>query len=164
MPEVENIEIGSTQRFRPSKLKWFFVTLIGVLLGAGGVLMIADGKGATGWFVTGFFALVAGVGLLQLFGNSSYLELRKDGFTSRSMGRGFEERWENCSEFGVARVGHNDMVVFNRMRDEGKAMGKINKALSGGSAALPDTYGMKGPELAALMNAYREHALSKLSS
>ena len=84
-------EIGARITLKPSKLKWFMVTLIGALFTAGGGMMISEGnETAKGWFVTLFFALVALVGILQLTGVGTYLKLGPDGFEAKSLGRGYQ--------------------------------------------------------------------------
>ena len=160
MPEPENIQIGSTQRFYPSKTKWVFVTLLGLIFVAAGIFIIIQKGDTVGWVVTGFFGLVVLVGIAPLLGIGSWLEVRADSFTMCSLGRQHDIRWDECSEFGVGVIGHNKTVMFNRERDMNSAAGKFARSMTGATGALPDTYGMKADALAALMNAYRAQALS----
>lgn len=156
-------EIGARITLKPSKLKWFAITLIGVLFTAGGGMMIAEGNQvAKGWFVTLFFALVGLVGLLQLTGIGTYLKLGPDGFEAKSLGQGHHVAWVDCSEFSVSSLHRNKMVVFTRRADTGR-LASANMAVLGAASALPDTYGLTAERLAELMNAYRRLAITKRS-
>ena len=145
----------------PSKLKWIGVSAIGFVFVAGGLIWALQEPGITPWICIAFFALVAGTGLVQLLGGSS-LQLDSEGFEQNMLGRKFACRWEDVSEFGTWRVSGNQFVVFNRVKDRGTVMGPLNESLTGASAQLGDTFGMKAEDLAETMNAFRDRALHRI--
>ena len=155
-------EIGEQIVLYPGKLKWSLVSLTGLSFAALGVMLIFRGEGIMAWLITAFFGAVGGGGLLQLLGKGSNLTLDAQGFRVLQFGRDQGQiSWLECSGFGTARIGGNNMVVYDRAQDEGTKMAVVNRALAGGSAALPDTYGMKVGDLATLMNAYRDKAVDR---
>ena len=115
------------------------------------------------WLCALFFGLVAGVSLIQIFGKS-YLHLHLEGFEQNMMGRKLECRWDEVSDFHVWASSGNRFVGFNRIQDEGKAMGKVNQMISGGSSSLGDSFGMSAEDLAGLMNAFRDRALANFGT
>lgn len=153
-------EVGSVRRLRPGKLQAALMTLIGLAFVVGATLTMS---GWERWGVTAFFGACALVGLIELAGFASYLELRPDGFTCCSLGGGFSLAWGACSAFRVGGLAGHTMVVFDLVGEERQALSRLNRALAGGSGALPDTYGMKPQALADLLNAYRHQALDQPS-
>ncbi len=149
--------LEETRILYPGKLKWSLVSLAGLVFSIGGVFKILDKGDAMSWFGELFFVAVALFGLMQLFGKGSSLELNGEGFQVRHFGRALKPvRWQDCSDFGVASVNSNKMIVYDQLQEQEKAMGRVGQSLLGGSSSLPDTYGMKPQKLADLMNAYRE--------
>lgn len=146
---------------RPGKLKWLGVLAIGlVFVVLGGVMISAGDDLLLAWACTVFFAVVAGTALYMLTTRSNYLKLSNTKFEQSLMGRRMMCRWDEVSNFGVWSVASNKMVAFNRFEDKGKAIASINQAISGGSASLGDTFGMKAKDLVQLMNAFRDRALA----
>lgn len=153
--------IGEPRVLTSSTQKWLMVTLIGAVFVVIGIFMIFTKGDFLAWFVTLFFGLVAGVGLYQVFGPGGRLELGPDTFTIVNLGRRTTERWDECADFATYRTGPNELVAYDRARDMGTHMAEMNRMLSGRSAGLPDTFGMKARDIADLMNAYREHAVAR---
>ena len=89
----------------------------------------------------------------------SVLRLDADGFeVFQGLKRsGFQ--WRDTSDFVVADVGA-PMVFFNSTAIDAGTIAALNQRMTGFSGALPDTYGMDAWTLAALLNAWRERALS----
>jgi hypothetical protein len=156
-----NQDIGQHRVLNADARKWTTVSLIGAGFLAIGLLMIINKGDFLAWFVTLFFGGVAATGIYQLFGPGSHLELNPDTFTVSSLGRQFTERWDECADFAVYRTGHNRLVAYDRAGDVETHMAEMNRMLSGRSASLPDTFGMKAQALADLMNAYQAHALKR---
>ena len=141
--------------------KWLTVMAIGAGFVAIGIIVIVMQGGFLAWFVTLFFALVAGVGALQLIGPGSHLELHADNFVVTNFGRKTTERWDECANFSVYRVSRTELVVYDRARDVETHKGEMNRSISGRSSGLPDTFGMSAKDLAELMNAYQQHGVER---
>lgn len=148
---------------QPSRLKWFGFFLIGALGTAGGIWLIGKEGGVMPWVCTLFSGMVAGASLVQWL-SSSYLHLHAEGFEQNMMRRKMEYRWDEVSDFHVWTTRGNSFVGFNRIQDQGEAMGKVKQMLSGRSASLGDTFGMSAEALADLMNAFREGAQADRST
>lgn len=153
--------IGTRRVLHADPRKWHWVAGIGAGFFVIGIGMIIREGDFLAWFVTLFFALVAGVGFNQLFGTGSRLELDADGFTIHNFGRETRERWDECADFKVYRVSRVEQVAYDRARDVDTHKGEMNRTISGRSSGLPDTFGMTGEDLAALMGAYREAAVAR---
>ncbi|MGI9475789.1 MAG: hypothetical protein ACR2PI_03735 [Hyphomicrobiaceae bacterium] len=153
--------IGSYRVLHADPGKWRLVAAIGGGFVAIGIAMIIANGDFLAWFTTLFFALVAGVGLFQLYGSGSYLELDADTFVVTNLGRAKTERWDECANFHAYRISRVEQVAFDRARDVDTHLGEMNRAISGRSAGLPDTFGMDAGHLAELMNAYRQHGVER---
>ena len=143
---------------KPSKAKWFGVSLIGLLFTAGGILMIKDGQGLMAWFVTLFFGAVAAIGLYNMISSDNYLKLDAHGFEQRMMGRSLKVPWSDIVDFGLVRVAGNTFVTFTQASYLDTRIGKFNKNLVGATSQLSDNFGMKPRELAELMATYWQAA------
>ena len=150
---------------KSSPIKWIGFLLLFILFVFGGVLMLKDGENPLmAWLCIGFFGLGIPVSLMQIF-KPGTLTLNADGFEQRMMGRVTASRWDEVSGFGIYKIRRgffttNTFVSFSRLEDEGKALAGVARALSGGTAQLGDTFGMKAQKLADLMNEFRNRALS----
>jgi hypothetical protein len=51
-------------------------------------------------------------------------------------------------------------VAFDHPDDVAKRLGRANRSFAGRSSSLPDTYGMRAEQLAALLNRARAAALA----
>lgn len=108
-----------------------------------------------GWFEILFFGLCLLAGLAQLHPGCSYLQLDREGFTLCSLFRRHRFRWEEIEGFYVVFAGR-EMVGWKFSAGcRAVALFKLNRAIAGCDAALPDTYGMSAEELASLMNQWR---------
>lgn len=114
----------------------------------------------------GVFGLGALVACVHLHPRASFLTLKEGGFVFCSLFRSHEVRWADVQGFGVQKVGGNRMVAWNYAPEfSGQARGRrLALAMAGCEAALPDTYGFKAEELAAVMNQLRELHLAKTTS
>lgn len=132
------------------------ILLIGFAFTAIGILMIRAGE-SHGWFVAAVFGVGVSAALTGLLPGSSYLELRPEGFVVCSMyHRSRQTPWNEVDEFHVIRVTTRKMVVFNyRTPGHGALTRDIARGLTGVEGGLPDNYGLKAEELAALLNEWR---------
>lgn len=163
-PEIHagpTIDAQTTIVLRPSRAKWLAVLAIGLVFTAIGVVMIRDGA-TTGWYVGGIFGVVSLVAIVVLLPGSAFLKVRRDGFEFGTLFRRMHLPWTAVGPFSVALVAGQEMVVFDIL-DPGQAprMGRVSTAIAGANAGLPDTYGMKAGELAAVLNTARERALAR---
>jgi hypothetical protein len=105
-----------------------------------------------------FFGLCASVGLVGLLPNSSYLTLTEQGFLFASLFRKHFVAWSSVQSFVPVKIQFNSMVGWNYSSEfqESRRLRRVNTALAGVEAALPDTYGMSAEKLADLMNQLRD--------
>jgi hypothetical protein len=141
----------------PRRTKVFGLLVLSLVFVGGAVLMVLEGRKA-GWLWGGFFGLCALVFTVQLHPRSSFLTVSEAGLEFSSLFRKRFVRWSDISEFGVYTIRQHGLAVsrfvgFNysagRLRST-KAR-RISKALAGFEGGLPDTYGYRAEELAALL-------------
>lgn len=149
----------------PGRKKISFLLSVSLLFTVGGIWLIHEGQYFTGLFCSAFFSLGIIVAIIQIIPNGSYLVLRNEGFEVCSLFKKYFEEWKNINEFGVITINSNDMIGYNYTPGYGKkgVVGKMSKGLTGFEAALPDTYGLKAPELLLLMEKYRAKAIDERS-
>jgi hypothetical protein len=141
---------------RPRKSSALLYLMLCAAFTAGGIWMIANDKPA-GWSVSSFFGLGVVVFIVNLPPSSSYLLLKKEGFTVCSLYRKSSFKWSDIEEFVVGYLIGPKMVVFNfsLTYDRQQKSRIISKAIAGYEGALPDTYGMSAKELAELLNNWK---------
>lgn len=129
---------------------------VSMLFTYGGILIIEDNS-LKGWFITLFFGLCFLVALIQLIPNSSQIKLTKEGFTMTSLFRSHFTKWEDVKYFKEGYIGSKKTVMFDYVDSHDKfTLGKgIAKYLSDSHGALPDTYGIKTPELIRILNEWK---------
>ena len=153
---------------RPRKGKAVLVFVVCAGFVGMGMFIIAKEGNWFAWMTTGFFGLCLSISLIEIFSDRSYLRLTPEGFTIHGHLRSTTYRWDEVAGFGVEAIGSefNKMVVldFSDNSQVSPVGRSVARALAGCEGALPDTYGMKPADLAALMNAWRLRALiGKLS-
>lgn len=147
-------------RLTPSRWKWLAVTAICTVFAVIGGLM-ATGGDLIGWASLLFFGPGALMGTAMVIGWRSHLVLRRDGFEQAMLGRTLVCRWADVSGLAAWHgPGRNRLVTFTRTGDAG-ALASVNRALSGGTASLGDSFGMRAEDLAALMRAFQDRALAE---
>jgi hypothetical protein len=153
----------TTLLLRPSRRKFGLLVLAAGVLVAGGVSMIASHDRLTtvvGWVAVIFFGLGGIVSVAQLF-MKSYLLLTPEGFAVRGLGRQYMTAWSDVTGFSAIRPTSmypvSKMIVYNFAPGYSRMPGvrRLGRAISGYEAGLPDTYGMRPEDLAALMNEWR---------
>lgn len=141
---------------RPAKKKALFLLAVSLAIASVGIAMIRAGEGFVAGLTTAFFGLCAIVFVVQLVPAASYLHLSPDGFVVRSLFRTSPLiPWKDVGEFRVWTVTPNRMVVYDYSGAPHPRLKRLNRAVCGADAGLPDTYGMKAYELANLMNDWR---------
>lgn len=144
---------------KPSRLKWVMVLLICIAFVAGCIFIIPREDDPTMWWLcVGFFGLGIPASIPGLLGIGG-LDLDPDGFTINQWGRKTRRTWRECSEFSIIDMRGGPFVGFSTTTDATKLGAGLARSLVGETAMLPEKYGMKARDLAALMNRYRERAL-----
>ena len=145
---------------RPRQAKWLLIVAGSLVFTVVGAFMTRDGK-TEGYLGLVFFGLCTLTALAQLLPNSAYLRLTRDGFEVRSLCRSSQTRWSDVSEFRAGRLGPSAAVVFDFAPSYARArrMRTAAAALAGAEGAIPDTYGYRATDLAALLNEWRDRAI-----
>ena len=143
----------------PSRRKWLLVLLGCALFTAGGIVMVSRAAGG-GWFVAVFFAVGAIVAALMLLPGAGALALDADGFQATKLFRRHRTRWQDVTGFAAVKIlpSMQKMVVFDDIKMTGRTIAKLDAAITGHNAGLPDTYGLSGDDLARLMTQWRQRA------
>ena len=152
----ENVAPLTLYPKRSSAILLFFVSSIFV---ATGIWMGVSGD----WFGfvgAAFFGLGIPAAVVKLIPGSTSLLIDSDGITFTNLFRKTSLRWSVFDEFFVVTMWQaglkvQQMVGFNfaPAYDRAKLGRAVAKALGNCEGALPDTYGKKAEELAAILNA-----------
>lgn len=147
---------------RPKRwVNWFFAVLLAANV-VGCVYLAITGSWVL-WLCVVVFVAFLSVSVMSLFPNANMLELDSVGFTFTSLFRPTRCRWQDVGEFRIIRIAHEDKVGFDMaegLTDCPKTR-KIASLLVGAEGGLPGNYGQRPQDLVALMNRYRENALSR---
>lgn len=127
------------------------------------VAALAAGERNLWWVVLGTALLTVFLGLLLVRPNR--LELDDSSFTTvNPLGRRSRVEWRDCGPFRAERPDLDLtyraplQVVYDTKESDRDPSAVVSQFVAGGSAALPDTYGMSAAGLADLMNRYRSAA------
>jgi hypothetical protein len=144
---------------RPRKLTLILLLLGGLMFVVAGIFMAREGNWM-GYACIAFFGLVIPLSIIQMLPGSAYLKLDTEGFTIRHVFRTRFIPWSWVDEFLVININPMSFAKMKRvgvnfLHPEGQTSvyREISKGLSGSEDMLPDTYGKKAEELAALLNA-----------
>ena len=143
---------------RPAKGKLALYLFCSFALVAIGVIKSPPGGSAMGWLAVAFFGLCGVVFAAQLLPGASYLRICGEGFVICTLFRKSAViRWRDVGGFRVATVPPSliKMVVFDWNGASHPGVRRINHALVGADAGLPDTYGMRPQDLASFLNEWR---------
>jgi hypothetical protein len=145
-----------------SRKKWLLVFLGSAVFAAGGVWMVEKGASG-GWFVLIVFAVFAIIAGLMLVPSAGSLKLDRDGFEATSLFRSHRVRWQDATSFTPVAIppSMQKMVCYDNASLAGGALAKVNVAIAGHNAALPDSYGLAVDELARLMAQWRARAVGE---
>lgn len=140
------------------RLRWTLVLAASLIFVAAGVLvfiMAPNGRVAAIVAIL-FFGFGAVVAVLQMV--TGRLELSPRGFTLRGLGRTSTTAWSDVTSFSVVtptaawmKMVEVELADTETLRHTRAAV----KAVAGAGRLLPDMYGMKPEDLAALMNQWR---------
>ena len=148
---------------KPSRLKWAATLLICVGFVAAAIFVIPrDDDPTMGWITIVFFGIGALVSIPGLMGIGG-LDLDPEGFTINHWGRKSRRTWRECSEFSIISMRGGPFVGFSSKTDEANPASAISRSMVGETGMLPEKYGMKARDLAALMNRFRARALGMQS-
>jgi hypothetical protein len=155
-----------------SRKKWLSLFLCCCLIGAGGLVMVQY-KISEGWFLFIFFGALSILSMGMLWPGASALTLGSLGFDVTKFFRPHRARWQDVSRFEAIElytgrptklVVSEKMVVYDDVSATSGILATVNKTLADHNAYLPDTYGLKGEELAWLMTQWRERATGRLQT
>jgi len=106
-------------------------------------------------FLSGLSAIIFAI---TLHPRSAFLTITADGFTFATLFRKHFVAWSSVESFAPARIGLIKVAGwnYNSAFHQHAKLRKINVAISGTEAALPDTYGMSAENLSALLNELRQ--------
>lgn len=141
-----------------SRRKWVLMALVCLVLGGSGLLAVRAGE-SLGWLPGIFFGGGLLVALVQLLPGSSYLRVGPEGIEWCALFRRRRLRWDDIEGFGHFPRGGQEFVGILYPRPPESFSEKASLGLVGFHEALPDTYGRKAADLAAILVACRAHFL-----
>lgn len=141
-------------RRRPAKLVLGSAVFVAI-----GVWMIVEDGGWAAWSCAIFFGLCLVVGLMQV-AMPPTLALDERGMTSRVFWWSDRYEWQRCSEFRSWQVPTARSVTMIAFDYDGPLprFANANRRLAGATHFLRDTFGRKDPDLASLLNEWRQRA------
>lgn len=143
----------------PQRLRWQIMLGVSVACMGVGFALMFSGHRAGLWIVLAFGVLAALPAMVALPG-AAKLVLDRDGFRATSLYRGRYVRWDESSDFHVAKMergGYRIVVYEDPGMNENRVLSKSRFA--GYNSAFPDSYGFDVDELADLMNRWRKKSL-----
>jgi hypothetical protein len=145
----------------PSTRRWVTILLACLLFDAGGLWMIAQ-SAPGGWYVLIVFALFTIIAAAMLLPRAASLQLDRDGFETTSLFRRHRTFWQDVTGFEPVAIppAMHRVVAYDNVKGARSALAKLNVAIAGHNAALPETYGLSAEELCAVMAQWRERALA----
>lgn len=140
----------------PSRRKWWGMSAGGAVV-AIGLLVGAPGDTAA-MVIAACFGLFALICASMLLPGAGLLRLDASGFQFSHFFRNKSFRWCDISNFSVCKLGeYGEVVAFETVKPLG-ILDRVDAALIGGRAYLPDTYGRTVEDLAQLMTNWRNWA------
>jgi hypothetical protein len=147
----DRLELRGTTR-RPALLGAVFLAILLI-----GIWMLTDSAGL-GWLVVIIGAVGLGVFLFQLIRRDT-LTLDATGFTIATLGQSRTIPWTKVERFREGTLGFlavaNRAVVWDYRPGAEPRSTAFGKSIAGAQAALPHTFGMKPPEMVALLEEWR---------
>jgi hypothetical protein len=120
-------------------------------------IWIAPQDPLVGYSCVAFFGLGVVIAVVTIHPSSTYLILEAKGFTCCTLFQKAFFPWSQVQTFLPIRVALKQMVGWNFTSDYWtmQTIRKVNTAISGAEAALPDNYGVPVQELVEVMNSLR---------
>jgi hypothetical protein len=145
----------------PSRKKWLLV-LAGSALFVVGSLWMIEVRPWMGWTGLIFFGAAALLAAAAMLPGAGALTLDREGFEAVNLFQGYRMRWQDVEGFQAARIppAPQKFVIFD-LKQGTNPLAKINAAIAGRNAALPDTYGLSADDLARLMAQWRERTTAR---
>ena len=151
--------------FHASRLKWLSLLAFCLLVTAAGAASAADGD-TSGWLILTVGALCSIFSLLMVIKRAE-LRIDANGMTVTMVGRQDRYEFHECSDFRtwvvptrMSWVWPTKQVVFDHNGPNPRARAtSLNKRLVGSNSSLPDNFGHKAEDLAALLNERRDHSV-----
>ncbi len=151
---------------RSSRVRTMLLLAVSIFVLVIGGAAVATGEQGGWWAIMGGAVLTGFLCLLLVRPNR--LELDDRGFTTVTpLGRRSRVEWIECAAFRVYRPDVDGSfraplrVVYDTKDSQGHNLALVSQFVAGGSAALPDTYGMPADDLADLLNRYRTAAIQQ---
>jgi hypothetical protein len=144
----------------PSRKKWLVLLAAGIAFTAAGIGMIHEHV-SMGWPIVLLFGAGILISLVVLLPGASGLKLDRNGFEITNLYRRSRVPWKAAMGFEAKVIppSSREMIVFDNAEAKGGTLAALNKGLVGHNSGLPDTYGFKAADLAALMAQWRERAV-----
>lgn len=144
---------------RPGQGRGVAFIILGLAF-AGLMAWIGPGAGG-GLLYWGFAVVLVGAWLgfgIYMIDPAHYLRLDAGGLTIHSLRHTTTYRWQELWKFYAEGTDEQPMVTFELADPEGRGgvWAGVTHAVTGGREVLPSTYGLSAPELARLLNAWRE--------
>lgn len=140
----------------PSRLKYSLLLVLSlVFVAMGAFLLTQQASAVAAWGCIVFFGLGAIVFALILFvPGASSLQLDTNGFVVRSLFRSHRTAWKDVAGFRPVRIGVKKFVGFDFAPGvpASRKLRRVNSAMVGAEAALPDSYGVSVDKLSGLLN------------
>ena len=159
--DADGDPLPDTMMLKPDRLRWLVVFLSCAAFVAIAVWLGPEREPVVFWGAGGFFLLCALIATPLMFGVGSSLTLDREGFSCRTLFRTFRREWRQCSAFYPVSTGLRKFVGFTTEQDEAAhpKLAAANRAMSGASGMLPDTFGLDAEGLSDLLNRFRARAL-----
>lgn len=162
-------EAGLGRRvLRSSPVRTVVLLAVSILVLVIGVAVVATGEQG-GWLAVIGGTVLTGF-LVLLLVRPNRLELDQGFSTVSSLGRAKRVEWRECGAFRVQRPDIDGsfraplQVVYDTEESNRHNLAVVSQFVAGGSAALPDTYGMSAEDLADLLNRYRTSGTQRPTS
>lgn len=144
-----------TYYFPPSRKRWGTV-LIGAFFFVLFNAYVAYSSGQPGlYWLSGFFALFCLIAIINLVPGGGGLYLDRESFAFRFFFKERRFRWDEIGPLHPTSNGLLAHIGFRKLADMQNNDGKPKPG-----ELLPESYGMPAVHLAALMNAWRDYALT----
>jgi membrane associated rhomboid family serine protease len=159
----EALRTGEPIVLTPSRRRWSFVLLVSVLLAAGSAWVMIEAPNVIAALGVLLFGPGTIISVLQMIPGRAYLRIARDGLLVRGPFKTTRWDWNDIEDFEAyaiqQRYSSSKHVGFDRRDvtpERQSFWTTLSRGMTGVDVALPDTYGMRHHELAALLNDARD--------